>query len=43
MVYVWTVDEPADVELVLRLGIDAIITNRPADVVKRLDGEGAGP
>ena len=43
MVYVWTVDEPADVELVLGLGIDAIITNRPADVVKRLDGEGAGP
>jgi glycerophosphoryl diester phosphodiesterase len=37
MVYVWTVDEPADVEFVLGLGIDAIITNRPADVVRRLD------
>ena len=36
-VYVWTVDEPADVEFVLALGVDAIITNRPADVVKRLD------
>ncbi len=37
MVYVWTVDEPADVEFVLTIGVDAIITNRPADVVKRLD------
>ncbi len=37
LVYVWTVDEPNDVEFVLEIGIDAIITNRPADVVKRLD------
>ena len=29
-VHVWTVDEPADVELCLGLGVDAIITNRPA-------------
>lgn len=35
-VYVWTVDEPADVELVLALGVDAIITNRPAQVLARL-------
>jgi len=35
-VYVWTVDEPADVELVLSLGVDAVITNRPADVLARL-------
>jgi glycerophosphoryl diester phosphodiesterase len=34
--YVWTVDEPADVELVLELGVDAIITNRPAQVLARL-------
>jgi glycerophosphoryl diester phosphodiesterase len=40
LVYVWTVDEPSDVELVLGLGIDAIITNRPADVVRRLDEGG---
>ncbi len=35
-VHVWTVDEPADVDLVLDLGADAIITNRPADVLGRL-------
>ena len=29
-VYVWTVDEPADIDLVLALGVDAVITNRPA-------------
>jgi glycerophosphoryl diester phosphodiesterase len=32
-VYVWTVDEPADIEYVLELGVDAVISNRPADVV----------
>ena len=31
-VYVWTVDEPGDVEYVLDLGVDTIITNRPAEV-----------
>jgi len=35
-VYVWTVDEPADIELVLGLGVDAVITNRPAEVLARL-------
>jgi glycerophosphoryl diester phosphodiesterase len=30
------VDEPADVELVLGLGVDAVITNRPRDVLARL-------
>ena len=34
--YVFTVDDPADVELCLRLGADAIITNRPADVLPQL-------
>lgn len=29
-VFVWTVDEPEDVDLCRRLGVDAIITNRPA-------------
>jgi glycerophosphoryl diester phosphodiesterase len=28
-VHVWTVDEPADFELCLSLGVDAVITNRP--------------
>jgi glycerophosphoryl diester phosphodiesterase len=35
-VYVWTVNEPADVDLVLSHGVDAIITDRPADVRKHL-------
>lgn len=29
-VWVWTVDEPTDVERVVTLGVDAIITNHPA-------------
>ena len=35
-VYVWTVDEPEDLELVLELGVDAVITNRPTEVLARL-------
>ncbi|MFE2549270.1 glycerophosphodiester phosphodiesterase [Streptomyces sp. NPDC059355] len=31
-VRVWTVDEPEDVELCLRLGVDTLITNRPREV-----------
>jgi glycerophosphoryl diester phosphodiesterase len=43
-VHVWTADEPADVELCLRLGVDAIITNRPRRVLRQLrvqQGRGA--
>ncbi|PZS26104.1 MAG: glycerophosphodiester phosphodiesterase [Pseudonocardiales bacterium] len=36
-VYVWTVDEPDDVQFVLELGVDTIITNRPVDVIRHLD------
>ncbi|NBM18497.1 glycerophosphodiester phosphodiesterase family protein [Streptomyces sp. GC420] len=35
-VHVWTVNEPADVELCARLGVDAIITNRPRQVLSQL-------
>lgn len=35
-VFVWTVDEPSDIDLVLGLGVDAVITNRPAEIVARL-------
>jgi glycerophosphoryl diester phosphodiesterase len=35
-VYVWTVDDPDDVGFVLGLGVDAVITNRPAAVMAQL-------
>jgi glycerophosphoryl diester phosphodiesterase len=35
-VYCWTVNTPAEVDLVLELGVDAIITDRPAYVLSRL-------
>jgi glycerophosphoryl diester phosphodiesterase len=36
-VFVWTVDEPRDVEFVLDLGVDTIITDRPFEVRQLLD------
>ena len=44
-VHCWTVDDPQDVAYVLGLGVDAVITNRPAEVVRRLGRgeEAAGP
>nr|WP_206345610.1 glycerophosphodiester phosphodiesterase [Streptomyces thermoviolaceus] len=35
-VHVWTVNEPEDVDLCIGLGVDAIITNRPGAVLRRL-------
>jgi glycerophosphoryl diester phosphodiesterase len=35
-VHVWTVDDPADVELCTHLGVDAVITNRPKQVLSQL-------
>ncbi|MFD9389744.1 glycerophosphodiester phosphodiesterase [Streptomyces sp. NPDC060000] len=35
-VHVWTVNESEDVDLCVDLGIDAIITNRPGEVLRRL-------
>lgn len=35
-VYVWTVNEPEDMELVLAAGVDGVITDRPARMLTRL-------
>ncbi|SEN41323.1 glycerophosphoryl diester phosphodiesterase [Actinacidiphila rubida] len=35
-VHAWTVDRPEDVDLCVRLGVDAIITNRPREVLSQL-------
>ena len=35
-VHVWTVDEPEDIDLCVKLGVDAIITNRPRVALERL-------
>jgi glycerophosphoryl diester phosphodiesterase len=34
--YVWTVNQPTDLELVLALGVDGVITDRPRFVLDRL-------
>jgi glycerophosphoryl diester phosphodiesterase len=39
-VHVWTVNRPRDMELMASLGVDAIITDHPDDVLRRL---GRGP
>ncbi|WP_375491142.1 glycerophosphodiester phosphodiesterase [uncultured Jatrophihabitans sp.] len=36
-VYVWTVNEPADLDFVLDLGVDTVITDRPSEVRAVLD------
>lgn len=41
-VHVWTVDRPEDVSLCIDLGVDAIITNRPAQVLDALGRSPAG-
>lgn len=35
-VYVWTVNEPADLDLLLDCGVDGVITDRPALILDRL-------
>ena len=36
-VFVWTVDELVDVDFVVDLGVDTIITNRPSEVIAHLN------
>jgi glycerophosphoryl diester phosphodiesterase len=40
-VYVWTVNDPADIDLVVGLGVDGIITDHPSEVLARLNGRAA--
>jgi glycerophosphoryl diester phosphodiesterase len=42
-VHVWTVDEPADFELCLSLGVDAVITNRPRAMRSALSAHVSSP
>jgi glycerophosphoryl diester phosphodiesterase len=35
-VYCWTVNESADLELVIELGVDGVITDRPASTLSLL-------
>lgn len=41
-VYVWTVNEPADVQFARSLGVDTIITDHPREARAVLDAGGAG-
>jgi glycerophosphoryl diester phosphodiesterase len=36
-VHVWTVDRPSDVDAMVALGVDVLITNQPADVLAHLN------
>ncbi len=42
-VFVWTVDEPEDVEFVRNLDVDTVITNRPAQVLAQLGADSSPP
>jgi glycerophosphoryl diester phosphodiesterase len=42
-VYVWTVNEPADLDLMIELGVEGVITDRPGFVRRRLDEMGLPP
>jgi glycerophosphoryl diester phosphodiesterase len=38
-VHVWTCDDPADIDLVVELGVDAVISNHPRRALRRLGRE----
>ena len=37
-VHVWTVDSPADMDRMIALGADDLITNEPAEALRRVRG-----
>ncbi len=39
-VYVWTVDSAEDLDLVRSLGVDGVITNRPAETIEAINASG---
>ena len=42
-VHVWTVDQPSDIDVCVEAGVDAIISNRPKEVLARLGRDKPGP
>jgi glycerophosphoryl diester phosphodiesterase len=42
-IHVWTVNTPEDVDLCVRLGVEAVITDDPAMVLRHLDGPAPTP
>lgn len=41
-VHVWTVNDVADLELCVRLGVEAVITDKPAELLRHLEAAGTG-
>jgi glycerophosphoryl diester phosphodiesterase len=42
-VHVWTVNEPADLDLCVSLGVEAVITDNPRQALDHLNGSSPGP